>query len=286
MATSAGSRRRRVGIVGFGNLGRYLCEEVLKRSDELELAFVWNRTQTAFQNDEFRVNESYILRDLKEFASRHADLIVEVAHPSVTAEYGVTFLKAADYMVGSPVAFADSSIEQRMREEAEHGNHGLYIPRGALWGGDDIRKMADRGTLKSLKITMKKHPKSFHLEEELAVKNSAVTQTTILYDGPVRALCPLAPHNVNTMATAAIAAHNLGFDKVQGQLVSDPSLTSHVIDIHVEGPVNEATQEQFTVHTVRNNPAVTGQVTGKATYGSFLSSMLAAHSRGVGIHLC
>ena len=50
--------------------------------------------------------------------------------------------------VGSPVAFADSSIEQRMREEAEHGNHGLYIPRGALWGGDDIRKMADRGTLK------------------------------------------------------------------------------------------------------------------------------------------
>jgi hypothetical protein len=40
--------------------------------------------------------------------------------------------------------------------------------------------------------------------------------------GPVRALCPLAPHNVNTMAAAAIAAHNLGFDKVQGQLVSDP----------------------------------------------------------------
>lgn len=41
-------------------------------------------------------------------------------------------------------------------------------------------------------------------------------------EGPVRELCPLAPNNVNTMAAAAIAAHNLGFDKVTGSIVSDP----------------------------------------------------------------
>ena len=40
--------------------------------------------------------------------------------------------------------------------------------------------------------------------------------------GPVSALCPLAPNNVNTMAAAAISAHNLGFDKVQGAIVADP----------------------------------------------------------------
>ena len=40
--------------------------------------------------------------------------------------------------------------------------------------------------------------------------------------GPVRDLCPLAPNNVNTMACAAIAAHNLGFDGVVGCLVADP----------------------------------------------------------------
>ena len=40
--------------------------------------------------------------------------------------------------------------------------------------------------------------------------------------GPVRELCPLAPNNVNTMACAAIAAHNLGFDGVMGCLVADP----------------------------------------------------------------
>ena len=40
--------------------------------------------------------------------------------------------------------------------------------------------------------------------------------------GPVRKLCPQAPNNVNTMAAAALAAHNLGFDKVQGSIVADP----------------------------------------------------------------
>ena len=44
--------------------------------------------------------------------------------------------------------------------------------------------------------------------------------------GPVRGLCPLAPNNVNTMAAAALAAQNLGFDGVRGCLVSDPRLVA------------------------------------------------------------
>ena len=28
--------------------------------------------------------------------------------------------------------------------------HGVYIPSGAFWGGEDIKKMADRGTLQVL----------------------------------------------------------------------------------------------------------------------------------------
>lgn len=51
----------------------------------------------------------------------------------------------------------------------------------------------------------------------------------ILYSGPVRQLCPMAPNNVNTMACAAIAAHNLGFDKTQGILICDNSLKAHII---------------------------------------------------------
>ena len=47
--------------------------------------------------------------------------------------------------VGSPTAFADKELEKSLPVAAV--NHGLYIPSGAFWGGEDIKKMADRGTL-------------------------------------------------------------------------------------------------------------------------------------------
>lgn len=75
-----------------------------------------------------------------------------------------------------------------------------------------------------LKVTMIKHPSCFKLQGELLSKIDQVFEETAvtLYDGPVRTLCPLAPNNVNTMAAAAMAAHNLGFDGVKGCLIADP----------------------------------------------------------------
>lgn len=49
------------------------------------------------------------------------------------------------------------------------------------------------------------------------------------------------------------------------------SLSSHIVEVEVIGPGQEG--NSFFVKTVRNNPASSGAVTGKQTYGSFLSSM-------------
>ena len=56
--------------------------------------------------------------------------------------------------MGSPTAFADEKCEMRLRTKANSGPHGLYVPAGAFWGGEDVRKMADRGTLKVIHITL------------------------------------------------------------------------------------------------------------------------------------
>lgn len=62
---------------------------------------------------------------------------------------------------------------------------------------------------------MTKHPSSLKLNGELKKRNDEVKdKPVVLYEGPVRELCPLAPNNVNTMAVASMAAGNLGFDKV------------------------------------------------------------------------
>lgn len=85
--------------------------------------------------------------------------------------------------------------------------------------------MADQNTLTGLKVTMKKHHTSLKLEGELKNKldNKKIWDSAlVLYEGPVRDLCHLAPNNVNTMAVGALSSPNLGFDKVQACLVADP----------------------------------------------------------------
>lgn len=40
---------------------------------------------------------------------------------------------------------ADVELFSNLRKAANE--HGLYVPSGALWGGEDLQKMADAGTL-------------------------------------------------------------------------------------------------------------------------------------------
>ena len=52
------------------------------------------------------------------------------------------------FQIGSPTALADEEAYKSIFEAAKASSFGLYVPVGAFWGGQDIQKMADRGTLK------------------------------------------------------------------------------------------------------------------------------------------
>jgi aspartate dehydrogenase len=151
--------------------------------------------------------------------------------------------------VGSPTALADADVEARLRAAVARGPYGVYVPVGALWGARDLERLAASGGLTALTVTMKKAPHHFRLTPPLSTSLAAVDPATpgetVLYEGmrphrpptppsspapselthrlgPVRALCPLAPNNVNTMAAAALVAAGLGFDGVVARLVTDP----------------------------------------------------------------
>lgn len=178
----------------------------------------------------------------------------------------------------------------RAAAESNSSRRGLYIPAGALWGARDIQKMADRGSLHGLNITMAKAPHHLKLQGSIAGKMEArlasgLKGEYVLYEGPVRDLCSLAPNNVNTMAAGALAAHNLGFDGTVARLVMDTELEAHVVTVEVVGPA-KAGAPPFKLTTTRFNPAEAGAVTGDATYASFLSSALEAGGRGNGVHFC
>jgi aspartate dehydrogenase len=240
-----------VGIVGYGKLGQYLAKEILSQGADkcgLQIGFIWNRTPETVETDP--IAAPYLLRNLQHFAEPRAlvnggdmvtvDLVIEVAHPDITTQYGEQFARACNVFLGSPTALADRSLEQRLRQAASDTGHAIYVPSGALWGAVDLQKMADADTLGSVTITMKKEPSSLKVMGSVANLNKQYIESDssdehVLYDGCVRDLCPLAPNNVNTMACAALAAHTLGFDQVRARLVADKRLTAHVIEIDIRG---------------------------------------------------
>jgi aspartate dehydrogenase len=278
---------RRVGILGYGSLGQHLARAVLA-SPELELAFVWNRTASAV-TDDAELPADAALADIAELASRRPDLVVEVSHPAVVAAHGARILATCDLMVGSPTALADAAVEAALRAAAGEHARAVFVPAGALWGGADLERMALAGVLESVAVTMRKHPGSLKVDaslmdrvrEAMPREDGSVPDPVTVYEGPVRALCPLAPNNVNTMACAAIASGpGLGFDRVVARLIADATLEAHIVEIDAVGPGG------FNVHTARFNPAKAGAVTGNMTYASFEASLtLAARGRPTGVHL-
>ncbi|PNJ41717.1 aspartate dehydrogenase domain-containing protein isoform X2 [Pongo pygmaeus] len=276
----------RVGVVGYGRLGQSLVSRLLAQGPELglELVFVWNRDPGRMAGS---VPPSLQLQNLAALGERHPDLVVEVAHPKIIHESGAQILRHANLLVGSPSALSDQTTERQLLEASQHWDHAVFVARGALWGTEDIRRLDAAGGLQSLRVTMATHPDGFRLEGPLAAAHST-GPCTVLYEGPVRGLCPFAPRNSNTMAAAALAAPSLGFDGVIGVLVADLSLTDmHVVDVELSGPPGP-TGRSFAVHTHRENPAEPGAVTGSATVTAFWRSLLACcqlPSRP-GIHLC
>ncbi|NXS27400.1 ASPD dehydrogenase, partial [Pomatostomus ruficeps] len=190
--------------------------------------------------------------------------------------------------LGSPSALADPDTERRLRAAAARGGHTLYVPRGALWGCEDIARMDSAGTLAALKVTMTKAPGSFRpqgwLRDRVAAAVASGTRT-VLYEGPLRPLCPLVPNNVNTMAAAAVAAPGLGFDGVTACLVADPSVPDwHIVDVEVTAVAEGG--RALSVTSSRCNPAGVGAVTGSATRHSFWSSVIACTGHGGCVKLC
>ncbi|CAF1113083.1 unnamed protein product [Rotaria sordida] len=290
----------RIGLLGFGHLGQFIYQyienERHKLTYDFDLIFIWNRSKDIFSTYDKPFNQNLIVSTVEEGLQRSPDLVIEVAHPNVIKTYAEKILDICDLFIGSPTAFADASLEIALRKKTLESGHVIYIGTGAFWGAEDIDKMNERNTLRSLCITMKKHPDCYKLNEPLRskliderTKHGEQLGEIVIYSGPVRELCQLAPNNVNTMAVGAIIASNLGFDRVQGCLIADTSLYDrHIVEIELTGPektIDENKPVKFHLKTIRTNPAEFGVVTGTATLLSFISSIKRAKGRTPGIHI-
>jgi len=254
----------RVGLIGFGFIGSGMYRAIAERAlGGLEVAFVWNRSADKLAG----VPAELVLADLAGFARAAPDLIVETAHPDVTRAHGDAFVARCDYMPFSVTALADDAVLHRVIAAATAHGHRLVLPQGALVGTDAL--LGWRHMWRDVTITFRKHPGNI----DLAMVNRRaddIRGETVVFDGPVRAIAPLFPRNVNTMVTCALAT--IGVDRCRGRMIADPALDHAVAEIEAWG--NDGSHLQI----VKRQPMV--GVSGTEMLASALRSLQKATGTG------
>lgn len=231
----------RIGIIGYGYIGRYLTGRIMQPDSGMEVAFVFNRSAGALGE----LAPEYHLTDLADAAARHPDVIVEVAHPSVTQQYGVEFLACSDYMPLSVTALTDDRLRGRLLASAKEHGHRLILAAGALIGGEALLMRSD--AWERVRITFRKHPDNIDFSDS-EFDGAEIADTTVLYDGPARGIGLKFPRNVNTMITCALLS--TGLDDCEACLICDPGLDVAVAEVEAWG------KDGGYVRTEKRQPAV------------------------------
>jgi len=222
------NKKSQIGLIGFGYIGSYVYDQIINHPElGLEIAFVYDTDQDKIAPLPLAIK----LRDLSDYAKTHPDLVVEMAHPSVTASWGEKILSKTDYMPLSVTAFADQALYDRLISTAQKNGTCIYIPHGALVGLDSVFECRD--SWEEIRVTMKKNPKNLDFSCTSGIKPGDIKEPTVLYDGPTRGICHMFPRNVN--AHAALAIGGIGFDKTRSILIADPRLDVSIIEIEAHG---------------------------------------------------
>ena len=265
MATNG--KVHRIGLIGYGQIGSAIRDLIDQDADNgMEIAFIHDQDAGRLEG-----LGDLALADLNDFASRGADLVVEMAHLDVTRQWGARILEQTDYMLVSVTAMADAEIEKSLEETTRRCGTRCFVPHGGVVGMDALYE--NRDVWESVDIVMKKAPKNVDCSG-VGLDPEKITEETILYDGPTRGACPKFPRNVNTHATIALAG--IGFDRTHSLLVVNPEWDTATVAYHAKGPGLDLKVDRV--------EGITG-VTGATTPASIYNSVQMIGSSGPGIHL-
>lgn len=206
----------RIGLLGFGKIGKALAEEVIAASNA-ELVFI----QDPFAPE---TDLAPMVRESDPSWYEKVDLMLECATADVLKQEIGAILPCCNLMMFSVTAFSDAEFEQQALSLCvQHGTH-IYLPHGAILGLDGI--FDGRSIINSVTIETTKNPASLSRTD---------TERTVLYEGPTRKACQLFPRNVNVHAAVALAG--IGFERTTSRIVADPAVhtNTHIITVEGEG---------------------------------------------------
>ena len=233
--------KKRIGIIGYGFIGRELASRLRSRPDLFELAFVNCRRRE--QADD--IDDEHFVYNLDELDLNSTDLVVETAHPSITQLFGQKILKHSDYMPLSTSALTDDDMRRLLLDTASANKTRLLLAAGALIGGEEMIKRTV--PWERARITFCKPPDSIDFSE-VAINPKNIVEATTIFEGSVREIAAMFPRNVNTMVTTALLS--TGVDNCEAVLIADPTLNNLYAKVEAWG------SDGSYIRTDKRQPAV------------------------------
>jgi aspartate dehydrogenase len=240
--------RKKIGIIGFGQIGSSLYHHIQEDPDRLfEVAFIYEINPEAAG----RIPANLRLNNFPDFERLSPDLVVEAAHPAAVRQFGSGVLRKTNLMIMSVSSLHDKELEDSLLDACRKNGTTLFIPHGATLGLDGLRD--GLSIWEEVTITMRKNPVNISFDKAPHLKPDS-KKPVVIYDGATRGILPLFPKNVNSHATLAIAT--LGLDRTRSILISDPNISESIIEIAAKG-------SGTSIEISRRNPikGVTGKLT-------------------------
>jgi aspartate dehydrogenase len=212
--------KKRVGLVGYGIIGKYIFEKL--SGDDVEFVFIYDKKKSDDREIAGIFTDS--AAGIGRMCENGLDLVIETATQEAVVELAPLVLKSCDMIIFSTTALADEEFQDRVEKLCSEHKHRMFVPHGAILGLDGLQD--GRDVLREVSITTIKKPRNLGRTDK---------ERTVIYEGPTREICKMYPRNVNVHAGLALAG--LGFDKTRSTLVSDPGSPGnmHVIEIIAEG---------------------------------------------------
>lgn len=265
---------KRIGIIGFGAIGRSLLETWRARPvrGHALAALLVRPHQREEVLRQCVPAGMQVCTSIDDFLASKLQLTLEVASHGAVREHGEKILSAGvDLMLISVGSLADAALAQRLEQAASASGSRLLLPTGAIAGLDGLRSMRQAG-LYRVKYTSTKPPASWKgTPADGAVRLDELTQATVIFSGTAADAARLYPKNANLAAAVALAG--LGLEHTQVELIADPSITDNIGRIDAEGACASMTLV-LGGQSAADNPK-TSQITGM--------SILAALENQVGL---
>lgn len=253
---------RGVGIIGCGTIGTELALAIdsgrVKNASVVALFDGVNQVALSLQY-KLRNNNPHTFTDFEEFISsssfRHTDIIVESASQDAIKRFSKKIVENGKSLIVMSVgALSDPPFLSELLDIASHNSARIYVPTGAIAGIDAVRSV--KHLLDSVSLTTTKNPKALAdapFFNTSGIDPYAITNKTLIYEGPAADAVKKFPTNVNVAAILSLAG--IGLEKTKVKIIVDPYTNINQHEIIAIGKFGEM------IVSVRNLPSPTNPKT-------------------------